>query len=222
MHVVTKQRLFNLDGESLQVTMAFRELWPESIPDCLTANHEGRHLVALPDGGSALLVRTIRRVDSSRKTSPERLRMNLLNRLERFGLDAPRVLAVGDRTLTDGKVVSFLLTRIGASVPLRKWLEAHPIGSVRSNVLREVGVFLARLHEAGCFFHGDSSGLGVVMEGTRPRVVLAEGEGLIIRRRLRVWRRQRDLGRFAWLPREDRQLVHQSYRRSRAAGEVGA
>jgi len=70
-------------------------------------------------------------------------------RLERYGVEAPRLLALGHRRLKPWQNYSFLLTQppTGA-VALRAYLATAPLPQ-RWYVLREAGRVLRRVHEAG-------------------------------------------------------------------------
>src|SRR5262249_7080413 len=110
------------EGNALCVTAAFLALWPASVPGFLAAAPEealGRKEIELPDGGRGLVVWGRYRLAWHRRqgerrrtwTSPERLRMSILFRLQRFGIEAPQVLAVGERPTDDTEINAFLLTR---------------------------------------------------------------------------------------------------------------
>jgi hypothetical protein len=124
--------------------------------------------------------------------------MGLLFRLERFGLAVPQVLAAGERTLPGNQVNAFLLTRIpSATKPLARWLEDNTDLQNRQIVLGQAEQFLARLHQAGCFFRAGLTGLEVQeQDGAPPRLVLVDVAGLTVRRRLRWLWRWRDLRRW--------------------------
>src|SRR5207245_4470864 len=106
------------ERNALCVTPAFLALWPTSVPDFLRASLDGSPLqreVELPDGGRGLLVRGRYRLlwlpwrgERRTWTSPERLRMSTLFRLQRFGIEAPQVLAVSERSSGDTEVDAFL------------------------------------------------------------------------------------------------------------------
>ncbi len=213
------QSLLCLDGDALRVTSAFRRLWPETPPPFLLETHVEDCAVALPDGEYGHLIRRCHRLSWWRRrgvrrrtwTSPERWQMNLLNRLERFGIEAPRVLAAGERPLSENRVSAFLLTRPPpGATPLDEWLARSQDEEARNGILREAGVLLAQLHEAGCIFYGQIRGLGRTPQG----LILLDAAALTIRRRLRgLWRR-RDLHRLCELHAEtasDRACVHQGY-----------
>ena len=193
--------LLCLDGEALRVTPAFRRLWPGEPPSFLRGSQDQTREVELPDGGRGLLVRRRHRLPRSQQsgaarrtwTSPERLQMNLLNRLERVGIEAPRVLATGEVALSEDTVSAFLLTTKPAAIPLAESL-ARVYGEERVGLLRSAGRFLSCIHQAGCYFERTLTGLGVAED-----VVLMNAAELRVRRRLRVWWRTRDLRRLCRL-----------------------
>src|SRR2546430_10495484 len=95
--------------------------------------------------------------------------MSTLFRLQRYGIEAPLVLAVGERVAGDTHVDAFLLTRQPAATqPLTNWL-IEPGGQrltlserrLRREVLRQAGALLARLHDAGCYFRGEPARVAV-------------------------------------------------------------
>jgi tRNA A-37 threonylcarbamoyl transferase component Bud32 len=169
------QSLICLDGEALNVTAAYLALWPDAPPEWLSRpdlGGEGERKVLLPDGSCGLLKCRRRSGLAHGSISPERAEMGLLFRLQRHGIEAPQVLAVGDRRLDDGAVVSFLLSRAPESAGCKPAATA------------EAGAFLARLHAAGCYFRGT------------PRLVLERVDGLVVRRRWRGYWKWRDLRRL--------------------------
>src|SRR5439155_7818233 len=116
----------------------------------------------------------------------------LLFRLQRHGVPAPRVLAMGQRRELPWRLESFLLTEPAAdAVPLDVWLRRPARG--RRRVLREAGALLARLHQASCYFHPAPAGCPLAVRpsaGDAPEVVLCGVEDVYPRRRTR-----RDLAR---------------------------
>jgi tRNA A-37 threonylcarbamoyl transferase component Bud32 len=210
-----QQSLVCLEAENaLCVTPAFLALWPSSVPDCLrTSPGDAGPLsrkIALPDGGQGLLVWARHRLPWYRWrgrarrtwTSPERLRMSTLFRLQRYGIEAPQVLAVGERAAGDTHVDAFLLTRQPAATqPLADWL-IERAGQrltlserrLRREVLRQAGALLARLHDAGCYLRSEPAGIAVqASEASAPRLVVYDVAGLCIRRRFRRLHAERDL-----------------------------
>jgi len=210
-----QQSLVCLEAENaLCVTPAFLALWPSSVPDFLRmppgdAGPMSRE-ITLPDGGQGLLVWARHRLPWYRRrgrarrtwTSPERLRMSTLFRLQRYGIEAPEVLAVGERLAGATHVDALLLTRQPAATqPLTDWL-IERAGQrltlcerrLRREVLRQAGALLARLHDAGCYFRGESAGFAVrTSTAGAPRLVVDDAAALCIRRRFRRLHAQRDL-----------------------------
>jgi hypothetical protein len=212
-HVRTKARalpvaerlsLVCLEGEALRVSPAFLYLWPDSIPPFVQPLPDAKQTdFQLPNGGSGRLIRGQhhprwyeRLLPIRQRLSPEHEQMDLLFRLQRYGLEAPRVLAAGERVLADGSFDAFLFTRINSRAhPLDEWLaQARPS---REQVLRLAGVFLAQLHQAGCCFRRALSGLAVLddEEGSA-RVVLTSAAGVVVRRRFQFFWQRRDLWRL--------------------------
>lgn len=81
--------------------------------------------------------------------APEFEQAAAIIRLERYGIETPRLLALGHRRVRLWQTYSFLLTEPPArAVPLLRYLDgAAP--PQRSQVLREAGRHLRRVHEAG-------------------------------------------------------------------------
>jgi hypothetical protein len=181
---------------ALMVTAAGLALWPDGRPDCL--GRAGGDLV-LPDGSPGRLRRGRYRkpwVAGRAWTSPERVEMSLLFRLQRYGVAAPEVLAVGERPGADGTIDAFLLTRLPGRVvgalARRRGLSGR--------LMEEADALLDRVHRAGCYFRGGMDELAVVESGEGPaHVALTGASGLVLRRRLRRWWRWRDLRRLARL-----------------------
>ena len=177
------QSLICLDGEALNVTPAFLALWPAAPPEWLLRldGGEGEREITLPDGGRGLLTWRRRRGLGRGGISPERREMSLLFRLQRYGIEGPRVLAVGDRRHESGEVVSFLLSRAPESA------------GYKPAATQAAGAFLARLHSAGCYFRSEPQGIGTDAVG---RLVVERADGLVVRRSWRAYWRWRDLRRL--------------------------
>jgi Lipopolysaccharide kinase (Kdo/WaaP) family len=189
-----------LDGEALAITSALQRLVSGSL-DWLALDQQPlppgqtlmRRWLMLGNGRRTLLVRRrclqpfaalwawLRR---RRLASPEQRHASLLLRLERHGVPAPRVLAMGQRRAYLGQLESFLLTEPAKdTVPLDVWLMWQTEGRrtrsmlrLRRKVLREAGALLARLHEASCYLSTTTTGcplaVRITPEGTS-QVVLA-------------------------------------------------
>jgi tRNA A-37 threonylcarbamoyl transferase component Bud32 len=81
--------------------------------------------------------------------APEFAQAASIIRLERYGVEAPRLLALGHRRFKPWQKYSFLLTQPPAgAVALRAYLATAPLAQ-RRHVLREAGRVLRRVHEAG-------------------------------------------------------------------------
>jgi len=202
-------RLVCLRGDVLRVTPAFLELWPHEVPAFLENEVEEDRELLLPDGGHGRIVRRRHplsrwhRSGSARRTwtSPQRLQMNLLFRLHRFGITVPEVLAAGETPLPTDQVAAFLLTRLlPDSVGLVSWLAGHADPDLRRCVLFGAGALLARLHDAGC--RGSVAAMAVeIVDKKALRVVLAYPDRVSRRRRWGwlgrrwdLWRLRRSLG----------------------------
>jgi heptose I phosphotransferase len=169
-----------------------------------------RHWPALPGDGQALLVRRRRtqrladlwcRMRRRPPASPEQRQAALLLRLERHGVEAPQVLAMGQNR-TGGRIESFLLTEPPADTcSLEAWLLRRvTTGAARArrrSVLRQAGALLRRLHEASCYLPGTGRcGLAVRLGGDSTSVVLDSVEGVRPGRRRRPGRARRDVARL--------------------------
>src|SRR5207248_4013022 len=122
---------------------------------------ESRHWLVLPGDRQALLVRrrgwaglvSVARAWLSGRPiiSPHQRRATLLWRLQRHGVAAPRVLAVGQRRLSPWRIDSFLLVEpLSGTTSLVLWLAGQQPAE-RAAMLEGVGRLLARLHEACCY-----------------------------------------------------------------------
>jgi hypothetical protein len=204
------QNLVWLDGEALCVTREFYAALGGQVPDWLRfpAGADGevaRSEVEVPGAQRALLVfRRVRRswqwlwdrLRLKRWTTPELHQADLLFRLQRYGIPAPRLLAVGQRQPRPGQAESFLLIASEPdTVPLADWLAERCRGprwtaehKQRWAVLRSAGALLRRLEEAGCCLRSHSGSLDRLLRvrtrGT-PTVVLDSVEHVGLRRPLR-------------------------------------
>jgi hypothetical protein len=157
-----------LDGEALCVSPAFQTCLNGSVPDWLNLGsnlldpRQGlqRQLVTLPDGRRALLVR--RR--SSRPlhwlqswlrgrplVAPEVKQAGTIFRLQRCGIDTPRLLAFGQRLTRPWATDSLMLTEpLDGLVPVGDWLR-NASGPAKWHGLRRLADWLRELHEVGCY-----------------------------------------------------------------------
>jgi heptose I phosphotransferase len=203
-----------LDGEALCVTPALQERCPAGVPEWLPLDAQpqpadgsvSRRWLTVPGGGSTLLTRRRQRCrpagSGGRGTpSPEQRHAALLLRLERHGVVAPRVLALGERR--DGTAFdSFLLTEPPAgATALEVWLRRRSDLRMRRSMLRQAGAVLSRLHEAACYLDGGSRGCGLAVSAGHdcdPHIVLEDAGSVTSRRRRSAGREWRDL---AWMQR---------------------
>lgn len=210
-----------LDGEALCVTPVFQQRCGEQVPDWLrpsdSSRSDDRDLVrrwpVLPGAERALLVRRREtrsfperwRIPSRRESSsPEQRQAALLLRLQRHGIPAPQVLALG-RTRDESERDEFMLLTqpLADTCSLEAWLACQTrrrkvsrAGRVRHwSVLRQAGALLHRLHEASCYleFGPAGCGLAVRIEGEEATVVLDRPEAVTPRRQRRPARAARDV-----------------------------
>jgi tRNA A-37 threonylcarbamoyl transferase component Bud32 len=165
-----QQNLIWLDGEALCATRQFLDELGGAIPDWLraiprpqSANRLEEAEVTLGPGRRGILIsRRQSRLLSwllavgKRRSfpAPEFEQAGLLFRLERHGLVAPRVLAVGHRSPRPWHKESFLLTEPPkVDLALRDFLQSCPVSAqdrrLRRQVLQQAGRLLRQLHEAG-------------------------------------------------------------------------
>jgi heptose I phosphotransferase len=229
-----------LEGEALCVTPSLRRLYADEGLGWLALDRQpappsgpvARRWLTLPGERRTLLVRRREperlRLTRRPHTAPERRQASLLFRLERHGVAAPRLLAMGQRAGPAGRE-SFLLTEPATdTVRLEVWL-AQPRLKRRRGVLRQVGALLRRLHEAGCYLDGAEHGLAVHVPPEGPaRAVFDHVEGMSARRGQRPWRARRDVRRLLRLLRsagcgaaDQRRFLAGYGRREPAALETG-
>jgi heptose I phosphotransferase len=159
------------DGEAFCEAPALREFWAADAAARLGLDQPARggtrRWLPPPVGGPPALLERGRhwsapwpwRRDAA---APEQRRAELLRRLERHGLPAPRVLAMGRRRTAPWRVEAFVLTRLPAdAVRLTAWVARQlrpPETSARARrrraVLYTAGALLHRLHDAGCRLDG--------------------------------------------------------------------
>lgn len=181
--------LISLKGEQLQVTPAFQKLW-DPVPEWLASADTGEQILSAPNGTTLHLSCAIHqpprlsRWSKSPWISPQRARMNLLNRLRHYGIHTPTVLAVGDVPLLWGNVKSFLLTArqetVGALSEVLSEGDLEP--KVRRDILRQAGHALATIHQSGCFFTSPTLPLAIATKNGTLSVVLADEESLTLRK----------------------------------------
>jgi hypothetical protein len=165
--------VFWLDGEALCVTAHAPPSWRECPPTWLTTHKstDGRPracqrverlVVAVPGTPEATLVR--RRTNwplawiwswlwGVGPAAPEIRQAGLIFRLQRYCIEAPRLIAFGQRHFPPWRTDSFLLTEGSAgAVNLADWLSVCKPGDecMRRDLLRQAGALVRRMHEAGC------------------------------------------------------------------------
>jgi hypothetical protein len=158
------QNLLWLDGEALCVTRQFLDevqtppAWLQAPRAPRAAGHREVVSIPAPRGGSWRLVRRwssrpmawlTNRWRQRSFPAPEFEQAAALVRLERYGLEVPRLLALGHRPLGLWRRYSFLLLEPPqGTVPLVAYLR-HAELSERRRLLGQAGRALARVHEAG-------------------------------------------------------------------------
>jgi hypothetical protein len=210
------QNLIWLDGDALVVTREFREELGGRVPDWLRSppaparNAVRRETITLLGERPAHFVTRwasrpwrwllgwLRRPP----VAPELESMNILFRLQRYGVAVPRLLAAGQRRLGPWRTQSFLLTEpLAAAVPLPRFL-AGAAARQRHMVLRQAARMLRQMHHANC--HLDDTG-GVAVEelltvstgSAGPAVAFATVQGIVKSRYPNAARAQRDLAALA-------------------------
>jgi tRNA A-37 threonylcarbamoyl transferase component Bud32 len=164
------QNLIWLDGEALCVTREFRTELGAHPPAWLLSGRGSagsqpaltREVVTTPRGRTAQLVRRRTNRPLARLwawlrrrplTSPELDQAGILFRLQRYGIETPKLLAVGQRHRFPWHIESFLLLEpLAEAVGLAAWLAHHSEEQQRQQVLAETGRVLRRMHDASCYF----------------------------------------------------------------------
>ncbi len=203
-----------LQGEALCITPALRQRCGERLPNYLTPGGEERQVVpplrrrwpALPDETRTQLVQRNQAHSWRSTVSPEQRQAALLLRLQRHGIAAPQVLALGRRRADNGGSESFLLTQpLADTCSLEAWLAYRTRRRTRQadavqrwSVLRQAGSLLRRLHEANCYLDFGPAGCGLAVRpaGGQPTVVLDNVDGVTSRRHQQPRRGARDLRRM--------------------------
>jgi tRNA A-37 threonylcarbamoyl transferase component Bud32 len=213
------QNLIWLDGEALCVTREFLDATGGGVPAWLLpptrsarpANCQEWEKVEVPRLGEAILLRgwtcrpffwLWRRLRGQSFVAPEMRQAALLFRLQRYGLRAPRLLAVGQRHRHPWRIESFLLLQPprcrAKCVDELSQLRQKNVRSYRK-LLREIGTVVRRLHESGCFLAGLmgdvlEQSLGILSPAEDGvQVGIRDVTGLHARRRPRSRRARRDL-----------------------------
>jgi tRNA A-37 threonylcarbamoyl transferase component Bud32 len=180
------------DGEALCVTRRFHEQMPDipswlAMPDPPPGCRGRQRLdVAGPEGVRWTLCHRWENrpgrwwLSFFRRPlfpAPEFEQAAAMIRLERYGIEVPRLLALGHRTLRPWQKYSFLLTEPPTGVvPLVGYLrDAAP--TERWRVLREAGQTLRRIHEAGYACKGNRFDAWAIRLGSGA-IVITNVEGL--------------------------------------------
>ncbi|HWG44234.1 MAG TPA: lipopolysaccharide kinase InaA family protein [Gemmataceae bacterium] len=247
-----RQAWICLEGEALCVTPAMQQRCGERMPDWLPPNREPgeaqetltRRWPNLPDETRTLLVQRRGRKSLAERLrrqgsfiSPEQRQASLLLRLQRHGVTAPQVLALGRRHGADGEVESFLLTEpLTDTCSLEAWLACQTRRRTtadglarRWSVLRQAGALLQNLHEASCYLDIGSAGCGLAVRQAQGEVtiVIDRVETVTPRRHRQPGRAARDMTRMqqvlhaAGCTRTDLSRFRAGYRHLESAQQTG-
>jgi hypothetical protein len=207
------QNLIWLDGEALAVTREFSEEMGGCVPQWLrlpaqrnnTVQHQA---VALPGARWAHLVSRwasrpwrclVNWLLGRPLIAPELESMNVLFRLQRYGIVVPRLLAAGQKYVRRWQIESFLLTEpLQNAQPLARYV-AKATASKRRTALRQAAQLIRQMHHANCYLDDDRrqtvEGLLTVCcsSPTKPTVGLATVQGIEKSHYPNAVRGQRDL-----------------------------
>jgi tRNA A-37 threonylcarbamoyl transferase component Bud32 len=175
---IADQAWICLEGEALCVTPTFVAMCPDPAGWLDLDRHPLprekvliRRWLTLPTGGRALLVRERKRDAGLHQQSM------LLWRLERHGVTAPRVLAVGRR-----RHDCFLLVEpLTNTVRLNVWLRRRSADR-RALIVHSVGELVARMHE-GCCYLGKAGVACLAVRISEGNVIVDNVEGITPLRR---------------------------------------
>lgn len=250
---VQPQAWICLAGEALCVTPVLQDRCGARLPEYLQPCGEPgdsspsvrRRWPTLPDARRALLVERTQSNSlgglwpRARRSavSPEQRQASLLLRLQRHGIAAPQVLALGQRRAEDGQTESFLLTEpLADTCSLEAWLTRRARRRSRASnpadrwsVLRQTGALLRRLHEASCYFDSGATGCGLAVRRAEGQftVVLDGVEEVAPQRRRRPRRAARDVRLLqrilcaAGCSRSDLHRFHAGYRGTEGTRRTG-
>jgi tRNA A-37 threonylcarbamoyl transferase component Bud32 len=176
-------------------------------PDCTLLRFRGRYAVG----------RLLAAVRGRAWRSPAAVVARLLFHLDRYGVDAPPLLAFGQRTPSPVRAESFVLFGLPADAPtLRDALPAA--GEERRRRLFQLGAAVRGLHEAGCVGGGAAA-----YRVTGSRLVVDPSAGVRHVRRVSDASRTRDLIQtirgLGRLSRADVGRVLRGYRAGRPADD---
>lgn len=203
------QRLIWLDEERLCVTPEFRQVFADKVPEWLLAPADEDRPVSVPGSARATLIRRSSeeisrwlwsRLRRRQLTSPEVRQAALLFRLQRYGVQTPRLLAFGQRHPLPWQTESFLLTDVPQAAGLVDGLRElgdRPLWTAehkrRWRLVRAAADLVRRTHDASCYGIGTVCQLGV---RSGPTVILEDITGLAIERGSGQRRALRDLRRL--------------------------
>jgi hypothetical protein len=193
------QQLVRLRGEAVCVTRQFDEELKGQLPEWLTLSARfGRHgdqvrqtLVPLSAARQAALVhrRVIRPLGwlwswlrGKGLMSAEVEQAGTLFRLERYGIQTPRLLAFGQRSTKPWQVDSLLATEMLCNtLPPAAWLERRSGCSASCqrqcrHLVREAGKVVRRMHEAACYLGNNAASWA----GALRVQVLADGSARVL------------------------------------------
>jgi heptose I phosphotransferase len=249
-----RQAWICLEGESLWVTPVMQQRVGDRLSDWFRSMQEAqatgepltRRWPTLPGDGRALLVQRRpwkslaevgRRLLRQSLVSPEQRQAALLLRLQRHGVPAPQVLALGQRRVA-GRTESFLLTEpLTDTCSLEAWLvcqnrrrETAAGQTRRWIVLREAGGLLQSLHAASCYLELGPAGCGLAVRQADDTVtvVLDRVESVKPCRRRQAGRASRDVSRMlellraAGCSRTDLCRFRAGYRQAESNGRTAA
>jgi tRNA A-37 threonylcarbamoyl transferase component Bud32 len=210
-----EQSLVWVEGESLCMTRAFWDeldgatpewLRPENMPTDSAFLEESKALASGRVGWLARRRETTRMgrlwawFTGKTPVTSEQQQASLLFRLERHGVAVPRLLAFG-QSFRSWQADSFLLVELPDEIrELGRWLHETPptvLGGTlrerRRQIIRQAGVILRRLHEAGVTFDSSRIAAGRDRMGDKPGLLFVDEEAetivcgaigtLVVRRR---------------------------------------
>jgi tRNA A-37 threonylcarbamoyl transferase component Bud32 len=179
------QQLVWLDDGHLCIAREFhaelgeqRPAWLPQAPRPRRGDHLERTQVHLSDGRPASLRQRWQTRPARSSSSPEYTLAAMLFRLQRFGIAAPRLLALGQQQLASCQRFSFVLFQQAEAAPLIETLLLLPAGRRRRRLLREMGRVLRQVHEAGYLLPEGCSLLQALAVTATGSVVLAGVEQL--------------------------------------------
>lgn len=209
-----------MSGSGASIPLAARLTFPEG-----GRRHPGRHevvegLLALVDGTSVPVVVKKAALDARQRregrTRAERA-FATAARLRSAGIDTPEPLGCE----TVGGESWYVARRIEGATQVRAWfwhradpakIPAPPAVPSFEEVARGVGAVARRIHDAGVFFRDFTDGnVLVTVEGGSPRFWLVDLDRAVLRERVGILARLRDLARPGLNRPEDRKLLLEGY-----------